>query len=101
MNRNRSLLLLSLLALTMVATVGCSMNRQLPESMDAEAMEAEVRAAIMAVAPGKTMDVDITEGGRVTLKGHADSQSQKNEIVTRVQKVSGVRSVNASEVHVQ
>ncbi len=77
------------------------MNRQLPKSMDEEALEVEVRAAITAVAPGKTMEVDVTEGGHVKLSGHADSAAQRDAIVARVREVNGVTSVDASGIHVQ
>ena len=101
MKRNRSLLLLSLMAMVLLASVACSMNRQLPEAADEEAMVVEVKAAINSVAPGSGINVDVTEGGRVTLSGHADSASQRDAIVSRVQAVKGVRSVDASGVHVQ
>ena len=101
MKRNRSLLLLSLLAIAMLSSVACSMNRQLPEAADEEAMVVEVKAAINAVAPGSGINVDVTEGGRVTLSGHADSADQRDAVVTRVKAVNGVTSVDASGVHVQ
>lgn len=99
MRRNTTFVFIALVALMMASA--CSLNRQLPESMDEEAMELEVRAAITAVAPGKTMEVDVTENGHVTLSGHADSAAQRDAIVSRVQGVKGVRSVNASGIHIQ
>jgi osmotically-inducible protein OsmY len=99
MNRNRSLIALTLMALLVASA--CSMNRVLPEAADEEAMEVEVRAAIQAVAPGKTMEVDVTEGGRVTLSGHADSAAQRDAIINRVREVKGVTSVDGAGIHVQ
>ena len=100
MRRNSAFLLLTLIALGMMASA-CSMNRQLPASMDEEALEVEVRAAITAVAPGKTMEVDVTEGGHVKLSGHADNAAQRDAIVSRVRGVNGVTSVDASGIHIQ
>lgn len=90
---------LSLLIVTMVAGA-CSLNRQLPEAADAEAMEVEVRAAVMAAVPGKTLEVDVTEGGHVKLSGHVDTANDRNAIVAKVRQVNGVRSVDASGIHV-
>ena len=100
MKNRRYLVLISLLLVALAATA-CSMNRQLPESMDEEAMVVEVKAAVNAVAPGSGIKVDVTEGGRVTLSGHADSAAQRDAVVTRVRTVNGVTSVDASGVHVQ
>ena len=101
MRRNRSLFLLSLLVMTMLATVACSLNRQLPEAADEEAMNVEVKAAINAVAPGSGIKSDVTEGGHVTLSGHADNAAQRDAVINRVKAVKGVTSVDASGVHVQ
>ena len=103
MYRNRAVAFASLLVLllAMGLTQACSMNRVLPEAADEEAMELEVRAAITAVAPGKTMEVDVTEGGHVKLSGHADSADQRTAIVSRVKEVKGVTSVDGSGIHVQ
>lgn len=102
MNRKSIVVLLSMLVLSLVASA-CSLNRQLPESMDEEAMVVEVRSAIAAAVPGKTfaLDVDVTEGGRVTLSGHVNTASDKDAIVAKVRQVNGVRSVDASGLHVQ
>ncbi|HYC60338.1 MAG TPA: BON domain-containing protein [Thermoanaerobaculia bacterium] len=101
MNRNRTWIFLSLL-LVVLATAACSLNRQLPEAADEEAMVVEVRGAIASAVPGKTfaLEVDVTEGGRVKLSGHVDSQADKDAIVNRVRQVSGVTAVDASGVHV-
>ena len=101
MRKHRSLMLLSLLVMTLLATVACSMNRQLPKEADEEAMNVEVKAAINAVAPGSGIKADVTEGGHVTLSGHADSAEQRDAVVNRVKAVNGVTSVDASAVHVQ
>ncbi|HEX7810252.1 MAG TPA: BON domain-containing protein [Thermoanaerobaculia bacterium] len=102
MKRNKAFLFLSLLMIAL-AVSACSLNRQLPEAADEEAMVVEVRSAIAAAVPGKTfaMDVDVTEGGNVTLSGHVDSQADKDAIVSKVRQVNGVRNVNASGIHVQ
>lgn len=93
-------MLMLLLALTLSA---CSLNRQLPKEADEEAMVVEVRSAIAAAVPGKTfaMDVDVTQNGNVKLSGHTDSQADKDAIVSKVRQVNGVRSVDASGIHVQ
>lgn len=102
MNRNRNWMFLSLMLVVLVAATACSLNRQLPKEADEEAMLVEVRGAIASAVPGKTfaLDVDVTEGGRVKLSGHVDSQSDKDAIVERVRQVNGVTSVDASGVHV-
>ena len=100
MKNKRFLVVISLLLVALAATA-CSLNRQLPEAADEEAMVAEVKAAVNAVAPGSGVKVDVTEGGRVTLSGHADNAAQRDAIVARVRDVNGVTSVDASGLHVQ
>jgi osmotically-inducible protein OsmY len=102
MKRNTAFVLLSLM-LAALALGACSLNRQLPEAADEEAMVVEVRSAIAAAVPGKTfaMDVDVTEGGSVKLSGHVESQADKDAIVSKVRQVNGVKSVDASGIHVQ
>ena len=100
MKNKRYLVLISLLVVALAASA-CSLNRQLPESMDEEAMVVEVKAAVNAVAPGSGIKVDVTEGGRVTLTGHAESASQCDAVVARVRAVSGVTNVDSSGLHVQ
>ena len=97
MYKNRALISLSLL-LMLVAASACSMNRQLPEAADEEAMGVEVRSAIAAAVPGKTFDlgVDVTEGGRVKLTGTVDNAADRDAIVSKVRQVNGVTSVDAS-----
>lgn len=101
MKHNR-LVLLSLILLTLVAGA-CSLNRQLPEAADEEAMVVEVRSAIAAAVPGKTfaLEVDVTEGGRVRLSGHLDNAADRDAIVSKVRQVNGVTSVDASGLHVE
>ena len=100
MKNKRILMILSMLVLV-IAAQACSLNRQLPEAADEEAMVVEVKAAVNAVAPGSGIKVDVTEGGRVTLSGHADSAAQRDAVVERVRAVNGVTSVDASGLHVQ
>lgn len=102
MKRNKALFFLSLLAVAMMLGA-CSLNRQLPEAADEEAMVVEVRSAIAAAVPGKTfaIEVDVTENGNVKLSGHVDSASDRDAIVSKVRQVNGVRSVDASQIHVQ
>jgi len=100
MKNKRYFVFLTLIVLAL-GSAACSMNRQLPEAADEEAMVVEVKAAVNAVAPGSGINVDVTEGGRVTLSGHADSAAQRDAIVERVRAVNGVTSVEASGVHVQ
>ncbi len=101
MNRKSALILFSLLLVAMVASA-CSMNRQLPEAADEEAMVIEVRAAIAQAVPGKTFDlgVDVTEGGRVTLSGNVGSAADRDAIIAKVRQVNGVTSVNADRLTV-
>ena len=102
MYRNRMFIVMSLLLVALAASA-CSLNRQLPEAADEEAMMVEVRSAIAAAVPGKTFDlgVDVTEGGTVTLTGEVDSASDRDAIVSKVRQVNGVRSVNASGLRVR
>ena len=100
MYRNRTWVTLGVLIVALAASA-CSMNRVLPEAADEEAMLVEVKAAVNAVAPGSGIKVDVTEGGRVTLSGHADSAAQRDAVVNRVRAVNGVTSVDASGLHVQ
>ena len=102
MYRNRSLMLLTLFLVALAASA-CSLNRQLPEAADEEAMLVEVRAAIAAAVPGKTFDlgVDVTEGGSVTLTGQVDTTADRDAIISKVRQVNGVRSVNASGLTVR
>lgn len=101
MKRNKSLIFLSLLLVALAASA-CSMNKVLPEALDEEAMEGDVRAAIGAAVPGKTFDlgVDVTEGGAVTLTGSVGSAADRDAIVAKVRQVNGVTSVNASGINV-
>jgi osmotically-inducible protein OsmY len=102
MNRNRSLLFLSLFLVALMASA-CSINRQTPASFDKQAMEADVRAAIAAAVPGKTfaLEVEVMDGGRVKLSGHADNASDRDAIVAKVRQVNGVTSVDASGLHIE
>ena len=79
-----------------------SMNRVLPEEMDAKAMEADVRGKIAAAVPEKTfaVEVEIDNHAVVTLSGHAASQSDIAKIVDAAQSVSGVKRV-VNKLHVQ
>jgi osmotically-inducible protein OsmY len=102
MNRKSTLVVISLLLVAMMASA-CSLNRQLPEAADEEAMMVEVRAAIGSAVVGKTFDlgVDVTEGGRVRLTGDVDSAADRDAIVSRVRQVNGVTSVDASGLRVR
>ena len=98
MNRNRSWLMLSLFLVTLMGSAACSMNRQTPAGLDKTAMEGDVRAAIAAAVPGKTfaLEVDVMDGGRVSLSGHVDNTSDRDAIIAKVRQVNGVTSVDAS-----
>lgn len=101
MNRNRSLIFLSILLVALV-TSACSMNRQTPESWDKPAMEGDIRAAIAAAVPGKTfaLEVNVMDAGRVKLSGHVENAQDRDAILAKVRQVNGVRSVDASDLHV-
>lgn len=103
MSRKNVSMFLALILVAMSLTTACSLNRQTPASMDKTAMEADVRAAIAAAVPGKTfaMEVNVGDGGAVTLSGHVDSQADKDAIVAKVRQVNGVRSVDASGIHME
>ena len=102
MSRNRGFVFVALLLVALAASA-CSLNRQLPEAADEEAMVVEVRAAIGSAVAGKTFDlgVDVTEGGRVTLTGEVDNSSDRDAIISKVRQVNGVTSVNASGLRVR
>lgn len=99
---NRKVVSVLMLTLILAALSACATNKVLPESMDEEAMEADVRGAIATAVPGKTfgIKVDVTEGGVVTLEGHVDSQGDIDAIVSKVRGVSGVVRV-VNNLHVQ
>jgi len=83
--------------------VACgSMNRVLPSSVDAKAMEADVRGKIAEVVPEKTfaIEVQVDDHAVVTLSGHAASQSDIDKMVDAAKSVSGVQSV-INNLHVQ
>ncbi|HEV7766294.1 MAG TPA: BON domain-containing protein [Thermoanaerobaculia bacterium] len=101
MNRNRPLIFLSILLVALV-TSACSMNRQTPASFDKPAMEGDIRAAIAAAVPGKTfaLEVNVMDEGRVKLSGHVENSQDRDAILAKVRQVNGVRSVDASDLHV-
>jgi osmotically-inducible protein OsmY len=83
--------------------VACgSMNRVLPSSVDAKAMEADVRSKIAEAVPSKTfaIEVDVDNHAIVTLSGHAASQSDITKIVDAAASVHGVQRV-INKIHVQ
>src|SRR5215208_2744262 len=76
--------------------VACgSMNRVLPSSMDAKAMEADVRGKTAEDVPEKTFasEVTVDDHAVVTLSGHAASQSDIDKMVDAAKSVSGVTRV--------
>ena len=99
MNRKLSVLAVFLVMFTMACG---SMNRVLPENMDAKAMEADVRGKIAEAVPEKTfaIEVDVNDHAIVTLEGHAASQSDINKIVDAAKSVSGVKQV-INRLHVK
>lgn len=83
--------------------LGCgSMNRVLPSSMDAKAMEADVRGKIAEVVTEKTfaIEVQVDDHAIVTLTGHASSQSDIDKMVDAARSVSGVKRV-INHLHLQ
>lgn len=93
----------SLAMLLVLFSVACgSMNRVLPESMDAKAMEADVRGKIAEAVPEKTFAIEVTVDNHsvVTLEGHAKTQNDINKIVDAAKSVSGVTRV-INKLHVQ
>lgn len=92
-----------LAAFLAIFAVACgSMNTVTPSSMDAKAMEADVRGKIAAAVPEKTFAVEVTvdDHSIVTLSGHASSQSDIDKIVDAAKSVNGVRQV-INNLHVQ
>ena len=79
-----------------------SMNRVLPSSVDAKAMEADVRGKIAEAVPSKTfaVEVQVDDHAVVTLSGHADSQADIAQIVDAARSVNGVQRV-INNIHVQ
>lgn len=98
---HRRLLILSLFLVVFAAACG-SLNRVLPEEVDATAMEADVRLKIAQAVPEKTfaVEVDVDNHAVVTLSGHARNQSDIVKIVEAARSVSGVRRV-INRIHVQ
>jgi len=74
----------------------------LPSSVDAKAMEADVRGKIAEVVPEKTfaIEVQVDDHAIVTLEGHASSQSDIDKMVDAAKSVSGVKQV-INRLHVQ
>jgi osmotically-inducible protein OsmY len=79
-----------------------SMNRVLPSSVDAKAMEADVRGKIAEAVPEKTfaVQVDVDNHAVVTLTGHAANTGDITKIVDAAKSVSGVKRV-VNNLHVQ
>jgi len=79
-----------------------SMNRVLPSSMDAKAMEADIRGKIAEAVPEKTFAVEVTvdDHAVVTLSGHAANQGDIDKIVAAARSVNGVQSV-INQIHVE
>ena len=98
---HRRLAALSLFLVLFAAACG-SLNRALPEEMDAKAMEADVRLKIAEAVPEKTfaVEVDVDNHAVVTLSGHAASRSDINKIIDAAKSVHGVKRV-ISNIHVQ
>jgi osmotically-inducible protein OsmY len=92
------------LALLLVLfSIACgSMNRVLPSSVDAKAMEADVRGKILEAVPEKTfaIEVDVNDHAIVTLSGHAKTQNDIDKIVAAAKSVSGVKQV-INNIHIQ
>jgi osmotically-inducible protein OsmY len=78
------------------------MNRVLPSSVDAKAMEADVRGKIAEAVPSKTFAIEIQVDNHavVTLDGHAANSSDITKIVEAAKSVSGVKRV-INHIHVQ
>lgn len=99
MNRKLSILAVFLV----IFGVACgSMNRVLPSSVDAKAMEADVRGKIAEAVPEKTFAVEVTvdDHAVVTLSGHAKNESDIDKIVAAAKSVNGVQRV-INNIHVQ
>jgi len=93
----------SLAVLMVLFSMACgSMNRVLPESMDAKAMEADVRGKIAEAVPEKTFAIEVTVDNHavVTLEGHAKTQNDIDKIVDAAKSVSGVTRV-INRLHIQ
>jgi osmotically-inducible protein OsmY len=100
---HRKQLSTSVAAFLLLFGLACgSMNRVLPSSVDAKAMEADVRGKIAEAVPSKTFAIEVVvdDHAVVTLSGHADSQSDINKIVDAAGSVSGVKRV-INHIHVQ
>lgn len=93
----------SLALLLVMFGIACgSMNRVLPSSVDAKAMEADVRGKILEAVPEKTfaVEVQVDDHAIVTLEGHAKTQNDIDKIVAAAKSVSGVQRV-INRLHVQ
>jgi osmotically-inducible protein OsmY len=93
----------SLALLLVLFGMACgSMNRITPSSMDAKAMEADVRGKILEAVPEKTfaVEVQVDNHAVVTLEGHAKTQNDIDKIVAAAKSVSGVQRV-INRLHVE
>ena len=93
----------SLALLLVMFGIACgSMNRVTPSSMDAKAMEADVRGKILEAVPEKTfaVEVQVDNHAVVTLEGHAKTQEDIDKIIAAAKSVNGVQRV-ISRLHVQ
>lgn len=93
----------SLAVLLVLFGIACgSMNRVLPSSVDAKAMEADVRGKIAEAVPEKTFAIEVTvdDHAIVTLEGHAKTQQDIDKIVDAAKSVSGVQRV-VNRLHIQ
>src|SRR3954447_8637757 len=93
---DRKQLSTSVAVFLLIFGIACgSMNRVLPSSVDAKAMEADVRGKIAEVVPEKTFAVEVTVDNHavVTLEGHAKTQQDIDKMVAAAKSVSGVQRV--------
>lgn len=99
---NRKFLVSLALIVTLFSVACGSMNRVTPAGMDRVSMEADVRGKIAEAVPEKTfaVEVNIADGGVVTLTGHAKTSGDVAKIVDAANSVSGVTRV-INNLHVE
>jgi len=93
----KSVILLSLLALTVLAPAATALAEGAGQYIDDAALTTKVKATLVADKTLDATDVSVTtNGGVVQLSGTVTSHNQETEAVRAANNVSGVKSVQDS-----
>ncbi|HVT44424.1 MAG TPA: BON domain-containing protein [Thermoanaerobaculia bacterium] len=82
--------------LLVFSVVSCrSLSKGTPDEIDPEAIEASIRAQILAQYPTETfsLGIDVDRNGVVTLSGTVDNSTRRTKIGELARSVSGVTAV--------